>query len=296
MKGAIMKSRYEKRFAELGEKGEKAFIPFVVLGDPDEKTSFEILKRIAKSADCLELGIPFSDPIADGKTIQAADQRALDTGMNTDKAFKLIAKMRKHDSEIPIGLLVYYNLVYRRGITKFYKDAKKAGVDGILIADMPIEESVPALKVSKRTGIDQIFLITQTTGNERMKKIAEKAAGFIYIVALLGVTGARTSLKKATLELVKRASKFTKLPLCVGFGVSKPDHAKALVKSGADGVIVGSAVEKVIEKNIKNKRKMLKAVSNFCEKMRRATKSKKPNPKTKQKIKKTNKKQKTKGD
>jgi tryptophan synthase alpha chain len=267
----MVNGRYGKKFAILAQSGESAFIPFAVLGDPNTEISFKVLKTLVKHADCLELGLPFSDPIADGKTIQAADQRALAAGMNTDKAFKLIARIRKINSEIPIGLLVYYNLVYRRGVDKFYRDAKRAGVDGILIADMPIEESAPALAAAKKHNIDPIFLVTQTTGSGRMRKIARKGKGFLYAVSLLGVTGARAKLESSSLQLVKRAAKASALPICVGFGVSSPAHVKALKKAGAHGIIVGSAIEKVVEKNLSRTKAMLKTLDSFCAKLKDAT-------------------------
>ncbi len=264
--------RYEKRIAELKKGKEKAFIPFVVLGDPDYKTSVKIIKKLINYADILELGMAFSDPIADGKTIQAADVRALNSGMTPKRAFKLIKEIRKLNMKIPIGLLVYYNLIYRRGIDCFYKDAKKAGVDSILAADVPIEEATPLLKAAEKHKINQIFLITPTTTQKRMKKILMHTSGFVYMVTLLGVTGARKKLGQETIKLIKGVRPLTKLPICAGFGISRPEHVRAVIKSGADGAIVGSAIVDLIAKNLRNKKKMLDDIAYFAREMKKATK------------------------
>jgi tryptophan synthase alpha chain len=265
-------SRFAQRFKELEEKGEAAFIPFVVLGDPNPKTSFEIIKTLIKNgADALELGFAFSDPIADGKTVQEADQRALAAGMDTDKALSLIKKIRALDKEIPISLLIYYNLILQRGIEKFYSDAKSAGVDAVLAADCPVEESEPLLSAAKKSGIDQVFIVAPTTTQSRLKKILETASGYIYLVGLLGVTGARTSLQNHTIELIKKVKPHSKLPVCVGFGISRPEHVKGIVLAGANGAIVGSAIINLIKKNAGNSNAILKSVSSFCLEMKKAT-------------------------
>ena len=265
-------SLYEKKFEELKNKNEGAFIPFVVLGDPDFETSKNILETMAKHADCLELGFPFSDPIADGKRIQAADERALKAGMNYEKCFELIKKVKEKNPELPIGLLLYYNLVYTNGVEEFLKNAKESGVDGILIADMPIEESDEIQKICSELGLEQIFIIAPTTGKERMQKILSKARGFVYTVSVTGVTGERQNVKDSTIELVEQIKEFAKIPICVGFGVSTPVHVKRILDSGADGAICGSAVEAIIEKNLDNKENMLKELDLFFGEMKKATK------------------------
>jgi len=265
-------TRYKEKFAELKKKKEGAFIPFVVLGDPDFDTSKRILNKMAKYADILELGFPFSDPIADGKRIQAADERALKAKITPNKCFQLIKQVRKRNKKIPIGLLVYYNLVYSNGIENFLKKAKKAGVDGILIADMPIEESAEMQEACEKIGLEQIFIVAPTTKGSRMREVASKSKGFIYTVGVLGVTGERKSVGSSTVKLIKAIKKNSKVPVCVGFGISKPEHVKKIIKSGADGAIVGSAVETIIEKNIGNKKKMLLQLENFFKKMKEATK------------------------
>lgn len=264
-------NRYKKTFNQLKKKKEKAFIPFTVIGDPDYRTSLEIVKAMVNGgADILELGFPFSDPIADGPIIQAADVRALKKGINTDICFKFIKDVRKF-TDIPIGLLIYSNLIYQRGIEKFYKDAKLAGVDSILTADVPSEESMPYVKAARKAKIDTVSIVTELTTNKRLKNIVGKTSGFVYVVARLGVTGARKELGEATLATLRRIRPLTKLPLCVGFGISKPEHAKAVIKARADGVIVGSYIVKIIENNLKNKKSMLKKIENYVRLMKKAT-------------------------
>lgn len=238
--------RIEKAFA----RGTKPlFIGFTVAGDPDKTTSIRIARAlIAGGTDILELGIPFSDPVADGPTIQKADERALMAGTTPDTVFAIVREIRK-GSDVPVVFLTYYNIVCRRGIGRFYREAQDAGVDGILIADMPVEESDEVCEASRRHNIDPIFLITQTTSEERVKKIAERAGGYIYLVAVLGVTGVRENVSSGAIELLDRVRKQTDLPLALGFGISLPEHAKTCAGAGADGIIVGSAIVDIVERN-----------------------------------------------
>ncbi|MFH1642450.1 MAG: tryptophan synthase subunit alpha [Nanoarchaeota archaeon] len=263
---------YQKTFSKLRKKKEKALVPFVVIGDPDYETSLQIVKKIVESgADILELGLPFSDPIADGPTIQAADVRALSKGITTDKCFGFIKRVREF-TDIPMGLLVYYNLIYQRGISKFFSDCKKCGVTSVLAADVPFEESSDMVKVARKNNVDTVFIVSPLTDNKRFKLILQKCRGFIYIVARLGVTGTRTDMKQTTLKLIRGVRKKTKLPICVGFGISKPEHVKAVCQAGADGAIVGSAIVKLIENNIKNKKLMLKKIEDYVRGLKNATK------------------------
>jgi len=262
---------YNEMFNNLKEKKEAAFMPFIMIGDPDFETSLEIAKTLINSgADALEIGFPFSDPIADGATIQEADTRALKNGITVDKCFKFLKKLRRFTSA-PIGLLVYYNLVYQRGIKKFYKDSMKAGVNSILIADLPPEEASNALKASREHDIDQIFIIAPSTSNKRLKMISKHASGFHYLVSVMGVTGARKEIKKSTLSFIKRVKENGKLPVMVGFGISKPSHIKEITNAGADGAIVGSAIIDIIAKNLDNQEKMLDKISKFANNMKEAT-------------------------
>ncbi|MBN2066854.1 MAG: tryptophan synthase subunit alpha [Candidatus Diapherotrites archaeon] len=268
-------SRFEKRFKELKAKKEGAFIPFLVLGDPNAELSLEIAKTLVDSgADALELGPCFSDPIADGPSIQEADQRALASGMNTDKSLALIKRIRAYNKEIPISLLIYYNLIFQRGVDKFYSDAKKAGIDAVLAADCPVEEAKPLLKAARKHGIDQVFIVSPTTTKKRLKKILKHCSGYVYVVSLLGVTGARATLQNRAIHLIRRVRPYTKLPLCVGFGISRPKQVKQVINAGADGVIVGSAVINIIKENLHSEMKMLAALKKFSFSMKSATSAK----------------------
>lgn len=251
---------YKQTFSELKRA---ALIPFFVIGDPDFDTSVKIINAaIDAGADILELGIPFSDPIADGPTIQKADIRALNAGMNIEKAKDLIKKIKSY-KDIPIGLLMYYNLVYQYGIEKFFIDFAKAGVNSVLIADLSIDDVDEVYEPARKAGLDTVFMITPNTETERAKLIASKCTGFIYTVSLLGVTGGRENLSDMVKPLITRLKSFTDVPVCVGFGVSKPQHAAELAKAGADGVIIGSRLVKIIEDNLSDKKSIPAKVSNF---------------------------------
>lgn len=226
------------------------FIGFTVAGDPDKETCVRAaMALIEGGTDILELGVPFSDPVADGPTIQKADERALAAGTRVDTVFEIVREIRRR-SEVPIVFLTYYNTVYHRGIDRFYREAHEAGVDGILIADMPIEESDEVYKAALRHYIDPIFLITQTTSNERITRIAARARGYLYLVAVLGVTGVRDSVSDGALDLLKRVRRYTDVPLALGFGISTPEHARTCARAGADGIIVGSAIVDIIERDL----------------------------------------------
>lgn len=263
---------YSEMFDQVEKKGEGAFIPFIVAGDPDFETSLEIVKEyVNNGADALEIGFPFSDPVADGPSVQTADLRSLGSGMNTDKSFEFIRRIREFTS-IPIGLLVYYNLVYKMGIENFYKKAKETAVNGILAADLPPEEAEEAVKYAQKYSIDQIFMAAQTTSNERIEEIIKMCSGFLYIVAVMGVTGARSDIKKSTVDLIKRVKNLTDLPLAVGFGISKPEHVRDVIKSGANGAIVASAMIDIITRNINDMEKAKSEIGRFSSELKDATK------------------------
>lgn len=242
--------RYRITFVRLKKENRIGFCPFAVLGDP---TPQGCLKRIEKyleaKPDFLELGIPFSDPIADGPVIQAADERALKNGMTPKKAIGLIKKIRstaarKARSDIPIGILTYSNIILQYGIEKFYRDLKKAGADSILIADVPLEEIKSFAAAAKKNRLNQIFLVSEYTDVKRLKQIEKFGSGFLYVVSVLGVTGIRQKLSPQLFKLLARLKKQTKLPLVVGFGISRSEHFKQLKTAGANGAIVGSALVK----------------------------------------------------
>lgn len=242
-------SGLEKVFSELKKRGEGALIGYLTLGDPDIKTSERLIRCIVENVDILELGVPFTDPIADGPTIQAAIDRALKAGINTDIAFEMVKKFRNSGIATPFVFMTYYNIVLQYGEERFIKKCRDVGVDGILISDLPIEEAEGVLKHCNKYGVDFIFLIAPTTPEERIKKIVSHARGFVYLVSLLGVTGARGELQERTIEKTKWALKYVKnLPLAVGFGISKREHVKAIIKAGAQGVVVGSAFVNIVAK------------------------------------------------
>ncbi len=251
---------YKQVFAELNRA---ALIPFFVIGDPDFDASLAIVKTaIDAGADILELGIPFSDPIADGPTIQKADIRALRSGINVQKALKFIRKVKDY-KDIPIGLLMYYNLIYQYGTQKFFSDFHKAGVNSVLVADLSIDDADEITGPAASAGLDTVFMVTPNTDTERMKLIASRTTGFIYTVSLLGVTGSREKLSDTVEGLVGKLKKLTSVPVCVGFGISKAEHAATIALAGADGVIIGSKIVELIEKNLDNKEKMLDEISTF---------------------------------
>jgi tryptophan synthase alpha chain len=254
---------YKQLFSELSEFKRSALIPFFVIGDPDFDTSLDIVKTsVDAGADVLELGIPFSDPIADGPTIQKADIRARNSGMNMEKAMEFIRKVRVY-KDIPIGLLMYYNLVYQYGTEKFFSDCYKAGVNSVLVADLSIDDADEIISPAAKAGLDTVFMVTPNTDIERMKRIASKTTGFIYTVSLLGVTGSREKLSDTVEDLVGKLKKLTNVPVCVGFGISKPEHAATIASAGADGVIIGSKIVGLIEENLGKKEKMLAEISAF---------------------------------
>ncbi|UCG59641.1 MAG: tryptophan synthase subunit alpha [Phycisphaerales bacterium] len=261
---------YSQVFSELAKVKRTALIPFFVIGDPDFDTSLELVKTaIDAGADILELGIPFSDPIADGPTIQKADIRSLKSGMSVNMAREFIRQVKSY-KDIPIGLLMYYNLVYQYGTEKFFKDFHEAGVNSVLVADLSIDDAEEIISPAASAGLDTVFMVTPVTEPERMKLIASKTTGFIYTVSLLGVTGSREDLSDTVGSLVSNLKELTDVPVCVGFGISKPEHAVTVAQAGADGVIIGSKIVGLIESNLGNKDKCLAEVSSFLTEVKKA--------------------------
>jgi len=251
---------YKQLFSELDRA---ALIPFFVIGDPDFDTSLAIIKTaIDAGADILELGIPFSDPIADGPTIQKADIRARNSGMSVQKALEFVRKVKDY-KDVPIGLLMYYNLIYQYGTEKFFSDFHKAGTNSVLVADLSIDDADEITGSAASAGLDTVFMVTPNTDTERMKRIASRTTGFIYAVSLLGVTGSREKLSDMVEGMVRKLKKLTTVPICVGFGISKPEHAAAVAAAGADGVIIGSAIVQLVEENLSDNEKCLSEISTF---------------------------------
>jgi tryptophan synthase alpha chain len=249
----MMKNRIEIKFRELKAQKKKAFIAFLTAGDPDLETTRKLVLKLADcGVDIVELGVPFSDPMADGPTIQAASQRALKKGVNLSKILRLAAQIRKA-SQIPLVLMTYYNPVFRYGEERFVKDASRAGVDGVIVPDLPPEEAKTLIKAARRSRISTIFFVAPTSTAGRIKMVSKVASGFIYYLSLTGVTGARKSLPAGILNNIRRIKKATRTPVCVGFGISSPAQVKTLSRF-SDGVIVGSAIVKQVERSLGNSR------------------------------------------
>jgi tryptophan synthase alpha chain len=262
-------SRISSVFEKLKLKKEKALIPFITAGDPDADTTDQLLKCLVENgADIIELGVPFSDPMADGPTIQAASQRALSNSFSMQTIFNHVKKMRTY-SETPIILFGYYNPFLHYGIDKLCKDAKNAGADAFLIVDLPPEEASEIKKSADDNGIDMIFLLAPTSTADRIKLIANKASGFIYFVSVTGVTGARSSLDTSLSSYIDKIRKFTDLPVGIGFGISSPEHVREVVEY-SDAVIVGSAIIKIIEKYSTGP-DLISKVGDFVHKLKCAT-------------------------
>lgn len=237
-----MTTRIDTRFAELKKAGRSAFVTYVMAGDPDLTTSLDIVKALPKAgADVIELGIPFTDPMADGPTIQAAGLRALKGGMTLKKTLELVRGFRKDDNATPLVLMGYYNPIYIYGVDKFLADARTAGVDGLIVVDLPPEEDdelcLPALKA----GLNFIRLATPTTDDKRLPAVLANTSGFVYYVSIAGITGAAAADANAVGEAVARIKRHTELPICVGFGIRTPEAARAIAEK-ADGSVVGTAL------------------------------------------------------
>lgn len=263
--------RLEKMFSVQ----KAAFMPYVCCGDPSAEFTVKLVETlVANGADAVELGIPFSDPIADGKTIQAASTRSLENGMTPEKALKVIKKLREKGIEIPIVVMAYYNIIYANGTGSFLKSAKEAGADGLIVPDVPLEESEELRKNCESNGLDLVYLVTPNCPDERLKLIAERSKGFLYAVSVLGTTGARSEVSQDALNLIKRGKAATELPLVIGFGVSTPEHAEQYAKAGARGVIVGSHLVSIYSRHLESgkldEEKALGEASGFTKSMKEA--------------------------
>jgi tryptophan synthase alpha chain len=238
--------RLEERFAALRSRGERALIPFVTAGDPDLGTTGALLLAMAEAgADAIEVGVPFSDPLAEGPTIQRASERALRAGTSLRRVLELVGDLRPQ-LEVPLVLMGYANSLYTMGEQAFATAAQAVGVDGMIVVDLPPEEGASLFSAARRCGIDPILLAAPTTTPDRLAMLAEQTRGFLYYVSLTGVTGARGELSRGIEESVRRVQATSEVPVCVGFGVSKPEHARR-IGAYADGVVVGSALIDRIE-------------------------------------------------
>ncbi|CUH50745.1 tryptophan synthase subunit alpha [Shimia marina] len=235
-------TRIDAKFAELTAAGKKAFVSYVMAGDPDYETSLEIVKGLpAAGVDIIELGLPFTDPMADGPTIQLAGQRALDGGMTLQRTLDLATEFRKTDDTTPIVLMGYYNPIYSRGVDNFLADAKSAGIDGLIVVDLPPEEDSELCIPAQAAGMNFIRLATPTTDDKRLPKVLQNTSGFVYYVSITGITGAAEAEATDVGPEVARIKASTDLPVIVGFGINTPEKAQNIA-SVADGAVVGSAI------------------------------------------------------
>lgn len=235
-------TRIDAKFAELKAAGKKAFVAYVMAGDPDLETSIEIVKGLPKAGvDIIELGLPFTDPMADGSTIQLAGQRALDGGMTLNKTLDVARALRETDQTTPIVLMGYYNPIYSHGVDKFLVDAKEAGIDGLIIVDLPPEEDSELCIPAQAAGINFIRLATPTTDDKRLPKVLQNTSGFVYYVSVTGITGAAAAVAGEVGPEVARIKAKTDLPIIVGFGIRTPEASRDIAAI-ADGAVVGSAI------------------------------------------------------
>jgi tryptophan synthase alpha chain len=237
-----MTTRIDARFAQLKKEGRSAFVTFLMAGDPDPSTSLAIVKAMPKAgADIIEIGMPFTDPMADGPSIQAAGLRALKAGMTLKKTLEMVRGFRRDNDATPLVLMGYYNPIYIYGVDKFLADARSAGVDGLIIVDLPPEEDDELCKPALRVGLNFIRLATPTTDDKRLPAVLANTSGFVYYVSITGITGAAAADSKAVGDAVARIKRHTDLPVCVGFGIRTPEAARAIAER-ANGAVVGTAL------------------------------------------------------
>jgi tryptophan synthase alpha chain len=243
-------TRIDARFQELAGEGRAALVTFITAGDPDYDTSLAILKALPEAgSDIIELGVPFTDAMADGPPIQAASLRALASGQTLKKTVAMVREFRKENDTTPIVLMGYYNPIYIYGVEKFLKDAKEAGVDGLIVVDLPPEEDEELCLPAMKAGINFIRLSTPTTDDKRLPAVLKNTSGFVYYVSIAGVSGAATPQTSNVIEAVARIKRHTSLPIAVGFGLKTPEHARAIA-SGADGAVVGSALVEAVRTSL----------------------------------------------
>jgi tryptophan synthase alpha chain len=236
------RTRIDARFAQLKKENRSAFVTFLMAGDPDPETSLAIIKALPKAgADVIEIGMPFTDPMADGPAIQVAGLRALKAGMTLKKTLALVRDFRKDDDATPLVLMGYYNPIYIYGVERFLSDAKSAGVDGLIVVDLPPEEDSELCVPAMKAGLNFIRLATPTTDDKRLPAVLANTSGFVYYVSVTGITGSASADSGAVGEAVARIKRHTALPVCVGFGIRTPEAAAAIAAK-ADGAVVGSAL------------------------------------------------------
>ncbi len=261
-------TRIGKRLKQLREAGEGALVPYLAAGDPSLSTTAELVLALEQAgADCIELGVPFSDPVADGPSIQAACQRALAAGATAKKCIELVERLRRK-TDIPIAFMTYANVVHRYGWRAFARDAKAAGVDGCIISDLPWQDAGPWLEAAREHELDTIFLLAPTSTEQTMQQVGKLSSGFIYLVSRRGVTGARDELPQDLVGVAGRVRQYARAPVLVGFGISRPEHVAAVCRI-ADGAVVGSALIDTIVRA--DPEQAVKAAEEFVRKLKQAT-------------------------
>ena len=265
-------NRIDKKFRDLKEKKDNALICYVVAGYPDIQTSENIIVALIEGgADMIEIGIPFSDPIADGNTIQEAIHQSLLSGITPEQCLELSQRIRNKFPDVPLIIMTYSNILFRIGYEEFLRRAKVKGIDGCILPDIPFEESEEYVTAAKKTGIATIFLTAPNTEEKRLKDINEICSGFLYVVSVFGITGERKKFDRYTYDVIKKVKKISKnkIPIAAGFGISKPEHVRNMLEAGADAVIVGSAIIRKI-KETENKKKLPSILRDFTIDMKNA--------------------------
>ncbi|OFT62083.1 tryptophan synthase subunit alpha [Corynebacterium sp. HMSC05E07] len=271
-------SRYETLFSALAARNEGAFVPFIMLSDPDPDTALTIVRAaVAGGADALELGVPFSDPVADGPTIQASHIRALAGGATVDSAIAQIRQIRSEFPELPIGMLIYGNVPFTRGLETFYSEFQDAGADSILLPDVPVREGAPFVAAAEKAGIDPIFIAPAQASEQTLAGVAKFSKGYIYAISRDGVTGTEKESETRGLDdVVSNVKRFGGAPILLGFGISTPQHVADAIAAGAAGAITGSALTKIVDAHLDENNKptpeLADAVTSFVADMKAATK------------------------
>ncbi len=265
-------SRIANQFNQLHSRGESGFVAFITAGDPNLETTAALVREFARvGVDVVELGVPFSDPLADGPTIQAASERALKVGTTVEGVLSLVSGLRQEGVEIPVVLMTYYNPMLQFGLECFAQACAEAGVDGIIATDLPPEEGGKWIAAARANNVDTVFLLAPTSTDARVEAVAQATTGFIYCVARLGVTGARDTVPEELGALVTRIRQHTQTPIAAGFGFSKPEHVRvACQQLGADAVVVGSAIVNLIAEHAASN-ELVEKVSAFVSELRKAT-------------------------
>jgi tryptophan synthase alpha chain len=274
MTGTLKNNRLDKKFDELSKKNEHALICYVVAGYPDVATTEDIISSLVLSgADIIEIGIPFSDPIADGSVIEEASHQALLSGITPEKCLNISQNIRSKFPDLPILIMTYSNILLKAGFKNFMRRSKHSGIDGFILPDMEIEQSCCYIEQASKLGLATVFLVSPNTPQMRLKTIVSKCSGFVYAVSVYGITGVRESFEEYTLDAIRNIKEATgsKIPVAVGFGISRTSHIKSMVDAGADAVIIGSAIVKKI-KSRANKRKMLQHLRSYTLNMKKACK------------------------